>query len=202
MNRLILLLSASLTLAACQGQSANPYSAQSVALPPAPATAAQTFDRSAYPAAPRDYGQYRSWAWQNAQLPASAGWADSAQITQTLVDSLDQRGLRPAQNGAKADLLVSASVHMERQQMHTYDDTDLYYGNSSAGNLYGASRSLPIRRNYEQNVLIVQVQFTEASSGLQIWSDRAESVSSDDKNQHDALLRTTMQQALSSYPPN
>ena len=39
-----------LGLAACQ--SSNPYVAQSRPLPPAPAQAATTFDRSAYPAPP------------------------------------------------------------------------------------------------------------------------------------------------------
>ena len=68
------LLAVCLSLTACQGQSHNPYSPQSTPLPPAPAAAAQTFDHSAYPAAPRDYGRYRSWAWQDGQLPAGAGW--------------------------------------------------------------------------------------------------------------------------------
>ena len=48
-------------LAACQSQ--NPYQAESLPMPPAPPGAATTFDRSAYPAAPRDYGRYRSWSW-------------------------------------------------------------------------------------------------------------------------------------------
>ena len=82
MSLRILLISTSLTLTACS--SPNPYSPQSTPLPPAPAAAAQTFDRSAYPAAPRDYGRYRSWAWQNGQLPAGAGWADPAQIAELL----------------------------------------------------------------------------------------------------------------------
>ncbi len=61
MSLRILLISTSLSLAACS--SPNPYSPQSTPLPPAPAAAAQIFDHSAYPAAPRDYGRYRSWAW-------------------------------------------------------------------------------------------------------------------------------------------
>ena len=62
------LLLISLGLAACQGS--NPYVAQSRPLPPAPPQAATTFDRSAYPAPPRDYGRYRNWSWQGGQLPA------------------------------------------------------------------------------------------------------------------------------------
>ena len=73
-----LLLSACLALGACQSQ--NPYQAQSLPLPPAPAAAAQTFDRSSYPAPARDYGRYHSWAWQAGQLPSGAGWADPAYL--------------------------------------------------------------------------------------------------------------------------
>lgn len=198
-----LLLSASLILlGACQGQSQNPYSAQSLPIPAAPASAANTFDRSSYPAAARDYGRYRSWAWQAGQLPSGAGWADSAQIAEMLVDSLDQQGLRPAQNGAKPDLLVSSSVRMERRQVEAYDDRGgAYYGNSPYGNTYGVGGSVPLRRSYTQNVLIVNVQLIEAASGQLIWSDSAENISSDDQAERSKILRKTIQQALSSYPP-
>jgi hypothetical protein len=206
MNRPIALLLCSLTLAACQ--SPNPYTAQALPMPPAPASAAQTFDRSSYPAAVRDYGRYRSWAWQAGQLPSGAGWADSAQIAEMLVDSLDQQGLRPAQNGAKPDLLVSSSVRMERRQVETYDDRggaaiiNTTGGNSPYGNSYGLGGSAPLRRSYTQNVLIVNVQLNEAASGQQIWHDSAENISSDDQAERSKILRKTIQQALSSYPPN
>ena len=202
MNRSMALLLGSLTLAACQGQSQNPYRAQALPLPPAPTSAAQTFDRSGYPAAARDYGRYHSWAWQAGQLPSGAGWADSAQIAEMLSSSLDQQGLRPAQQGAKPDLLVSGQVRMERRQVQTYDNGTAYYGNSPYGNTYGMQGNLPLRRTYEQNVLMVNLQLIEAASGQAIWSDSAENISSDDRAERSNLLRKTIQQALSSYPPN
>ena len=76
----IALALACLALAACQGS--NPYVASSNPLPPAPAQAATTFDRSAYPAPPRDYGRYRSWSWRNGQLPAGSASADPAQLAE------------------------------------------------------------------------------------------------------------------------
>ena len=96
-----------LGLAACQGS--NPYVAQSRPLPPAPPQAANTFDRSAYPAPPRDYGRYRSWAWLNGQLPPGTAWADSAQVAEAVSNALDQRGLRPLHDHRPADLLVTLS---------------------------------------------------------------------------------------------
>ncbi|MFZ3183358.1 MAG: DUF4136 domain-containing protein [Pseudomonas sp.] len=202
MNRSITLLLCSLMLVACQGQSHNPYSPQSNPLPAAPAAAAQTFDRSGYPASASDYGRYRSWAWQAGQLPSGAGWADSAQIAEMLTDSLDQQGLRPAQQGAKPDLLVSSQVRMERRQVQDYDRGGAFYGNSPYGNSYGVGGSLPLRRTYEQQVLIVDVQLSEAASGQAIWRDSAENLSSDDQAERSKLLRKTIQQALSSYPPH
>ena len=200
MSLRILLISTSLSLAACS--SPNPYSPQSTPLPPAPAAAAQTFDRSAYPAAPRDYGRYRSWAWQNGQLPAGAGWADPAQIAELLANSLDQHGLRPAQGGARADLLVSSQIRTERRQVETYDDRGAYYGHSPYGNTYGVAGSLPLRRTYEEHYLIVQVRLSEAASGVEVWSNSAENRSNDDDQAaRNKVLRQTIQDALSHYPP-
>lgn len=200
MSLRILLISTSLTLTACS--SPNPYSPQSTPLPPAPAAAAQTFDRSAYPAAPRDYGRYRSWAWQNGQLPAGAGWADPAQIAELLANSLDQHGLRPAQGGAKADLLVSSQVRTERRQVEIYDDRGAYYGRSPYGNTYGVAGSVPLRRTYEEHYLIVQVRLIEAASGVEVWSNSAENRTTDDgQAARNKVLRQTIQDALSNYPP-
>lgn len=200
MSLRILLISTSLMLAACS--SPNPYSPQSTPLPPAPAAAAQTFDRSAYPAAPRDYGRYRSWGWQNGQLPAGAGWADPAQIAELLANSLDQHGLRPAQGGAKADLLVSSQVRTERRQVETYDDRGAYYGHSPYGNTYGMAGSVPLRRTYEEHYLIVQVRLIEAASGVEVWSNSAENRTTDDgQAARNKVLRQTIQDALSNYPP-
>lgn len=200
MSLRILLIGTSLSLAACS--SPNPYSPQSTPLPPAPAAAAQTFDHSAYPAAPRDYGRYRSWAWQNGQLPAGAGWADPAQIAELLANSLDQHGLRPAQGGARADLLVSSQIRTERRQVETYDDRGVYYGHSPYGNTYGVAGSVPLRRTYEEHYLIVQVRLTEAASGVEVWSNSAENRSNDDDQAaRNKVLRQTIQDALSNYPP-
>ena len=200
MSLRILLISTSLTLTACS--SPNPYSPQSTPLPPAPAAAAQTFDHSAYPAAPRDYGRYRSWAWQDGQLPAGAGWADPAQIAELLANSLDQHGLRPAQGGAKADLLVSSQIRTERRQVETYDDRGAYYGHSPYGNTYGVAGSVPLRRTYEEQYLIVQVRLIEAASGVEVWSNSAENRSSDDDQAaRNKVLRQTIEDALNHYPP-
>ena len=123
-----------LGLAACQGS--NPYVASSRPLPPAPPQAASTFDRSAYPAAPRDYGRYRSWAWLNGQMPPGTAWADSAQVADAVSSALDQRGLRPLRDNRPADLFVSADLRLETRLRQVQDDYG-YYGGYGGYNRYG-----------------------------------------------------------------
>src|ERR1700712_2154227 len=120
MKRRLALLSLCLGLAACQ--SPNPYRAVSTAIPPAPPHAANAIDMSAYPAAPRDYGRYRNWAWLNDQLPPGTLWADSAQLAEAVSNGLDQRGLRPSQNPQAADLRVAADAHAETRIRQGRDD--------------------------------------------------------------------------------
>lgn len=209
--RLILALS-SLALAGCQGS--NPYVASSQPLPPAPPQAAQTFDASAYPAAPRDYGRYRSWSWRNGQLPPGTATADPAQVADAVSNALDQHGLRPAR-GAGADLLVSANLRLERRlrQVRDYDyDYGGYpyggypYGSIGYGgyrNGYGAYGSVPIVRTYEVEVMVVRIDLFDARNGQPVWSASAESGSSKDSaREREDALRESVNKALSGYPPS
>ena len=58
--RTALLLSC-LALAACQAS--NPYTPQSVPIPPSPPI--ERVQSSTYPAAPRDFSTYQTWSWKN-----------------------------------------------------------------------------------------------------------------------------------------
>ena len=120
MYRRVALIVLSLGLGACQ--SPNPYTPSAMPMPPAPAQAANTLDLSAYPAPPRDYGRYQSWAWLNNRLPVGTAWADSAQIAEAVSNALDQRGLRPVQPDRPADLWVSADLHTEKRLRQVQDD--------------------------------------------------------------------------------
>ncbi|MFV3328259.1 DUF4136 domain-containing protein [Pseudomonas sp. NY15372] len=199
-----------LALAACQGS--NPYVASSRPLPPAPPQAATTFDASAYPTAPRDYGRYRSWSWRNGQLPHASASTDPAQLADAISGALDQHGLRPAHN-ASADLLVSADVRLERRlrQVRDYDYYDPYYGPypyGSAGfggyhNGYGAYGSVPVVRTYEVEVMVVRIDLFDARNGQPVWSASAESDSGKDSPRaREDALRASVSKALSGYPPS
>lgn len=193
-----------LGLAACQGS--NPYVATSNPLPPAPPEAANTFDRSAYPAAPRDYGRYRSWAWLNGQLPPGTAWADSAQVAEAVSNALDQRGLRPLHDNRPADLFVSADLHLETRLRQVQDDYGYYGGGYGGYNRYGSGygmyNTVPIVRTYSEQVVVVRVDLFDAQSGQPVWSSSAETSNKGSQSARADAIREAVEKAMSAYPPS
>lgn len=189
-----------LGLAACQ--SSNPYVATSNPLPPAPPQAANTFDRSAYPAAPRDYGRYRSWAWLNGHLPPGTAWADSAQVAEAVSNALDQRGLRPLHDNRPADLFVSADLRLETRLRQVQDDYGYYGGYGGYGPGYGMYGSVPIVRTYSEQVVVVQVDMFDARSGQPVWSSSAETGNRGSESERVDAIRKAVEKAMSAYPPS
>lgn len=194
-----------LGLVACQ--SSNPYVATSRPLPPAPPEAATVFDRSAYPAPPRDYGRYRSWTWRNGQLPPGTAWADSAQVAEAVSNALDQRGLRPLQDNRAADLFVSASLHLETRVRQVRDDYDTgYYGSYNRyhgyGPGYGMYHTVPIVRTYQEQVVVVRLDLFDARTGQPVWSSSAETSQRGTQGERTDAIREAVEKALSAYPPS
>ena len=196
-----------LGLAACQGS--NPYVATSNPLPPAPPQAANTFDRSAYPAPPRDYGRYRSWAWLDGRLPPGTAWADSAQVAEAVSSALDQRGLRPLHDNRQADLFVSADLRLETRLRQVRDDYGYYgggYGGYGGYNRYGSGygvyNTVPIVRTYQEQVVVVQVDLFDAQSGQPVWSSSAETSQRGSLGAQTDAIREAVEKALSAYPPD
>ncbi|UVJ44592.1 DUF4136 domain-containing protein [Pseudomonas sp. LS1212] len=201
-----------LGLGACQGT--NPYTASSNPLPPAPPQAAHTFDASAYPAPPRDYGRYRNWAWLDGQPPAGSAWADSAQVAEAVSNALDQRGLRPARGNNPADLRVAADMRLETRLRQVRDDYG-YGGYGSYGyggygydrygrygNGYGLYGSVPIVRTYAVEVVVVRIELFDGSSGQPVWSASAETSSQGSLSERNEALHKAVQKALTAYPPS
>ncbi|WP_415763740.1 DUF4136 domain-containing protein [Pseudomonas sp. CP4] len=197
------LLLMSLGLVACQGS--NPYVAQSRPLPPAPPQAATTFDRSAYPAPPRDYGRYRNWAWRDGQLPPGTAWADSAQVAEAVSNALDQRGLRPMRDNRPADLLVSADLRLETRLRQVRDDYGYYggYGGYDRyGRGYGMYNSVPVMRTYQEQVVVVRVDLFDAGNGQPVWSASAETGTQGNQIERADAIREAVEKAMAAYPPS
>lgn len=179
-------------LAACQSQ--NPYRAESLPMPPAPPEAATTFDRSAYPAAPRDYGRYRSWSWLDGQAPSS-------ELANSVSAGLDQYGLRPALNGP-ADVLVSARISQETRLRQYQDNVGGYYGTGSHWDRhYGAYGSVPIVRTYEQKVAVVHLELIDPRDRQVVWSGSGEALAGKDQAAQAEAMRAAIRSALNGYPP-
>ncbi len=193
-----------LGLAACAGS--NPYVASSRPIPPAPPGAATTFDRSAYPAPPHDYGRYRSWAWLDGHLPPGTTWADSAQVAEVVSNALDQRGLRPMRDNRPADLFVSANLHLETRMRQVQDDYGYYgagYGGyNHYGSGYGLYGSVPILRTYQEQVVVVQVEMFDAVTGQPVWSTSAETSDKGSQSEQVDAIRKAVEKAMSAYPPS
>lgn len=203
------LLMVCLGLAACQGS--NPYVAASKPLPPAPPQAATVFDRSAYPAPPRDYGRYRSWAWLNGQMPPGTAWADSAQVAEAVSNALDQRGLRPLHDKRAADLFVSADLRLETRLRQVRDDYGYgggygggYYGGgyNRYGPGYGMYNTVPVVRTYQEQVVVVRVDLFDALNGQPVWSASAETRQRGSQGERADAIREAVEKALSAYPPS
>ena len=192
---LLLLLPA---LLACQSQ--NPYTATSNPLPPAPAQAAQQLDRSAYPAAPRDYGRYRTWSWQ--RLPTGTAWASAEQVQEALSNALDQRGLRPHRAGVASDLTVTAELRQEQRVRQVQDTYGGGYGNNRYGDQYGMWGSTPVVRSYTEEVMVLRIELFDDQDGQPVWSTRAETLIGGSQSERADALRNAMQKALAAYPPN
>ncbi|MGG2395758.1 DUF4136 domain-containing protein [Pseudomonas sp. SH1-B] len=180
-------------LVACQSQ--NPYQAESRSMPPAPPAAANTFDHSAYPAAQRDYGRYRSWSWLDGRAPGGE------QLAESVSAGLDQYGLRPSLNGP-GDLLVSARISQETRQRQYYDDVGGYYGAGSHWDRrYGAWGSVPIVRTYEQKVAVVRIELIDPRDRQVVWSGSGEAVAGKDQSAQAEAVRVAIRAALDGYPP-
>jgi hypothetical protein len=186
------------TLAACQSQ--NPYVADSAPLPPAPAHVPGQLDPSAYPAAPRDYGRYRTWSWR--QLPAGSAWASSEQVQQALSNALDQRGLRPQRAGIEADLQVSAELYLQQPIRQVSEPYGGHYGHGYYGDRYDMWGSAPRVRSYREEVIVVRINLFDGLDGQPVWSTSAETLAGGNQGERAAALRNALQQALASYPPH
>lgn len=188
-----------LLLTACQNS--NPYRAESLPIPPAPPGAASTFDRSAYPAPPRDYGHYRSWSWADGQPSGASPAADAGQLAQNISAALDQYGLRPAINGS-GELLVRARIEQQARLYHYQDNWGGYYGSHRHWNPhYAAWGALPVTRSIERKVIVARVDLIDAHDRQIVWSGQGEAFASQDQAAQASALRAALHAALNGYPP-
>jgi hypothetical protein len=192
-----------LSLAACQ--SANPYTSESEPIPPAPPV--EQIQSPTYPAAPRDFSAYQSWSWRNP--PAGTASLAGEELQEMVSAALDQRGLRPAHGSEKGHVQITASAQMETRVRQVYDDYGPRVGvgryggyGPGYGSGVGIGTSVPLVRNYEEEVVTVRIEMIDSASGQTVWSNRAEARSGGSQAERKDAARDAVNRALADYPPS
>ena len=186
MLRRLALLSMVMLLGACQSNNVT-----------------QGFDAS------RDFAAYRSWVWQEPALqyrpddPRIKSDLTEQRIRQAVTGQLDQRGLRPAQSGAKGDLKIQTYLIVEdRQQQITTNYGGAwggYWGNYWGGPMYNETRSV------DYKVATIQVDMFDAKDGKLVWRGSAEQIMNNyppSPEERANAIQKTVTNALSNYPPH
>ncbi len=189
-------------------QSGNPYQAESLPLPPAPAAAATHFDASAYPAKVNSR-TYSYWCWHDQYVTARpiVSTVDNAQ--HILAEQLEQYGLRPASSAEQCQLTVQLTRSQRQYERRVYDNLpsanygfgyrhgDPYYDRHRYS---GIGVNLPIgSHRYTEYYQLLTLTFTDAQTQQPVWRTQS-SVSSDLQGQTtEKALRQAIDNMLSSY---
>jgi len=184
-RRLALLSVVALLLSACESNQVN-----------------HDFDAS------RDFGAYRSWSWKEPALqyrpddPRIKSDLTEQRIREAVSSELDQRGLRPAQAGARGDLSVQTYLIVEnRQQQITTNYGGAwggYWGGYWGGPMYNETRSV------DYKVATIQVDLLDGHDGKLVWRGSSEQIMSSyppSPAERTAAIQKTVTKVLSTYPP-
>lgn len=206
MLRYLALSTATVFLVGCQA--GNPYQADSLPLPPAPAAAATHFDSSAYPAQ-TNRKTYNYWCWHDQYaIPAPIASAEDDAL-RILAEQLEQYGLRPAASAEQCQLKVQLTSSQRQHERRVYDDfpSANYGAGYGHGHPYyerhrysGIGVNIPISpRSYTEHYQQLTLTFTDAQTQQPVWRSQS-TVSSDTQGQTtEQALRKAINTMLSSY---
>lgn len=185
MLRRHLMLGFTLVLAACSGNNVT-----------------QDFDAS------RDFAAYRSWSWQEPALqyrpddPRIKSDLTEQRIREAVEGQLDQRGLRPVQGSARADLKVRTYLIVEQRQQQITTNYGGgwggYWGGYWGGPMYNETRSV------DYKVATIQVDLFDGRDGKLVWRGSAEQVMNNyppSPQERSTAIHKTVAQVMDNYPP-
>ena len=206
MLRYLLLSTGAILLFGCQAN--NPYQAQGLPLPAAPAAAATHFDKSAYPAV-TDKKTYTYWCWN--ELSTQSLYSDATQSVerQALAEQLEQYAFRPASSSNRCELKISINSQYGQQTRRDYSD----YPSAHYGYGYGRSHGYHDRyrysgigmdfpiipRTYTEHFQQLTLTFTDAESGQTIWQTQSQITSNQHAQTSEAALREAIDKMLKDY---
>ncbi len=206
MLRYLLLSTGAILLFGCQAN--NPYQAQGLPLPAAPAAAATHFDKSAYPAV-TDKKTYTYWCWN--ELSTQSLYSDATQSVerQALAEQLEQYAFRPASSSNPCELKITINSQYGQQTRRDYSN----YPSAHYGYGYGRSHGYHDRyrysgigmdfpiipRTYTEHFQQLTLTFTDASSGQIIWQTQSQITSNQHAQTSEAALREAINKMLKDY---
>jgi len=161
--------------------------------------------------ATRDFGAYRSWSWKEPALqyrpddPRLKSDLTEQRIRQAITDQLDQRGLRLAPAGAKADLNVQTFLIVEdRQQLISTN-----YGGGPWGGPWGSGwggwGGMSETRSVDYKVSTLQIDLLDGKDGKLVWRGSSEQVLNTNPvspTDRETEIRQTVAKVLEQYPPH
>ena len=180
----------------------EPHTDESAPIPPAPPV--EQIQAPTYRRAP-DFSSYQHWSWRSP--PAGTASISGEELQEMVAGALDQRGLRPAFRAMLRAMYGSAPAPAKTRVRQTYDNygygphvgVSRYGGGYGTG--YGVGTSVPIVRNYEEEVVSVRIEMFDAASGQSVWSNRAEARLSGSRAKQQDAMRQAVERALADYPP-
>ncbi|WP_028695585.1 DUF4136 domain-containing protein [Pseudomonas cremoricolorata] len=185
MMRRLAVLSFTLLLAACSSNNVQ-----------------QDYDAS------RDFAGYRSWAWQEPAMhyrpddPRIKSDLTEQRIRQAVAEQLDQRGLRPVQGNARADVKAQAYLIVEDRQREITTNYGGgwggYWGGYWGGPMYNETRSV------DYKVATIQVDLFDGRDGKLVWRGSAEQMMNSyppTPQERTQAIQKTVTQLMANYPP-
>ncbi|WPP00503.1 DUF4136 domain-containing protein [Pseudomonas sp. HR96] len=158
--------------------------------------------------ASRDFAGYRTWAFKDPVLqyrpddPRIRSDLTEQRIRQAVSEQLDQRGLRPAPAGSKADLDVQTWWIVDNRQQQIVSQPPLW------GGYWGGGWGAPIyteTRTIDYKVATVQIDLLDGRDGKLVWRASAEHIDNSGDagpQQRSDTIRKSVAEVLSSYPPH
>ncbi|KPA95450.1 MULTISPECIES: DUF4136 domain-containing protein [Pseudomonas] len=159
--------------------------------------------------ASRDFAGYRSWSWKEPALqyrpddPRIKSDLTEQRIRQAVAEQLDQRGLRPAPAGGKADLKVQAYLIVDNRQQQISTNYGGAWGGPWRGGGLWAGPGYTEVRNIDYQVATIQVDLFDGKDGKLVWRGSAEQAVDNTPTpaERSAAINRTVAQVMANYPP-
>lgn len=155
----------------------------------------------------RDFAGYRTWAWKDPVLqyrpddPRIRSDLTEQRIRQAVSEQLDQRGLRQAPPGSKADVSVQAWLIVDTRQQQIVSQAPVwggYWGGGWGAPIYSEARTV------DYKVATVQIDLLDGRDGKLVWrasAERLDNSSDAGPQERNSAIQKTVAEVLSSYPP-